>query len=129
MRYYLLISLFAVFLLAGCGSIDSVKDKKDEGDAVVYKTSFENAWVYTKKIFKQSGIEIREENKKKGAIFGKSEPGSSNNGSYVGVWITPINDNQVSVSVYSEMAIHFGYHPTFKPEDFHKEFKMYVDTE
>ena len=87
--------------------------------------------MYTKKIFRENGAEIVESNKNEGSIFGKTErtSGFTTADVYIGVWITPINDKQVDVTVYTANARAPILATGYSESDFHEEFKYYVDSE
>ena len=130
-----LIMLFILSILfLGCAtSIESVRDGKVSGESVVYKTTFENAWAYVKKIFKEEGVTIKEINKDQGSIFGKQSATFVSNGSYIGVWINEVNDNEVNVIAYptgfqiSQSLLDSFF--SLYASDLHEKLKVYVDAE
>jgi uncharacterized lipoprotein len=67
----IMLFILSILFLSCATSIESVRDGKESGESVVYKTTFENAWAYVKKIFKEEGVTIKEINKDQGSIFGK----------------------------------------------------------
>jgi hypothetical protein len=96
---------------------------------VVYKTTFENAWAYVKKIFKEEGVTIKEINKDQGSIFGEQSTTLVQYGSYIGVWIDEVNDNEVNVIAYSKRALATQLASGFSASDLHEKLKVYVDAE
>jgi hypothetical protein len=126
--------LFVLFiltlLLQNCAtSILSVKGKKESGDKRIYNTSFENAWIYAKKIFRETGVDIEEENKNEGSIFGQTSQKLGSYGSFIGVWIDETGESSVSISVYTKRVLATQLSAGFSASDFHEKFKLYVDTE
>lgn len=116
--------IFTLFL--GCGSIKAIKEEKNLAISVKYKTGFNTAWVYTKKILKENGIEIKEENKQNGSIFGEV---TGIGGGYIGVWITATGENEVDVKFHSKKYGATQVINVFSPDEFHKNFQLYIDTE
>ena len=128
-----LIMLFILSILfLGCAtSIESVRNGKESGESVVYKTTFENAWAYVKKIFKEEGITIKEINKDQGSIFGKQSGTLLSPGIYIGVWINDVNDNEVNVITYSKRvsALVGNIFSEISESNLHEKLKVYVDAE
>ena len=128
-----IIMLFILSILfLGCTtSIESVRDGKESGESVIYKTTFENAWAYVKKIFKEEGVTIKEINKDQGSIFGKQSSTLLRPGSYIGVWINKVNDNEVNAIAYSKRvsALEGNIFSETSESILHEKLKVYVDAE
>ena len=130
-----LIMLFILSILfLGCAtSIESVRNGKESGESVVYKTTFENAWAYVKKIFNEEGITIKEINKDQGSIFGKQSGVLLISEIYIGVWFDEVNDNEVNVTAYptgfqiSQSLLDSFF--SLYASDLHEKLKVYVDAE
>ncbi|MCK4560944.1 MAG: hypothetical protein KAV45_14275 [Calditrichia bacterium] len=125
----IMLFILSILFLSCASSIESVRDGKESGESVVYKTTFENAWAYVKKIFKEEGVTIKEINKDQGSIFGEQSATLVNYGSYIGVWIDEVNDNEVNVIAYSKRALATQLASGFSASDLHEKLKVYVDAE
>ena len=128
-----IVAVLIIFILTSCASsIDSVTGGKEYGESRTFNTTFENAWIYTKKIFLESGVKIVKLNRGKGEIFG-SNPlnlGSSSGwGSYIGVWISEVSDSIVNITVYTKRVLAIQISSGFSESDFFDKFKIYVETE
>lgn len=101
-----LVAVLILFILTSCASsIDSAKGQREYGESIVFNTTFENAWIYTKKIFRESGVEVEEENREKGEIFGSTTQKFGSYGSYIGVWISKVSDSKVNITVSTKRVL------------------------
>jgi len=125
----IMLFILSILFLSCATSIESVRDCKESGESVIYKTTFENAWAYVKKIFKEEGVNIREINKDQGSIFGKQSFALGGEGSYIGVWINEVNDNEVNVIAYSKRFYAIQLFSGFSASDLNEKLKGYIDAE
>ena len=124
-----IVAVLIIYILISCAtSIDSVTGGKEYGESRTFNTTFENAWIYTKKIFLESGVEIVKVNRGKGEIFG-SKPKNWDWGSYIGVWISEVSDSKVNITVYTKRVLATQISSGFSESDFFDKFKIYVETE
>lgn len=127
----IMLFILSMLFLSCAPSIESVREGIESGESVVYKTTFENAWAYVKKIFNEEGITIKEINKNQGSIFGKQSGTFFTHGIYIGVWINEVNDNEVNVIAYPNgwQMSHPLLPPPFYASDLHEKLKGYIDAE
>ncbi len=126
----IMLFILSILFFSCATSIESVREGKESGESVVYKTTFENAWAYVKKILKEEGVTIKEINKDQGSIFGKQSGVLITPGIYIGVWFDEVNDNEVNVIAYSKRVLAIGLISLeFSASDLNEKLKVYVDAE
>ena len=125
-----IVAVLIIFLLTSCAtSIDSVKGGKEYGESRTFNTTFENAWIYTKKIFLESGVEIVKFNRGKGEIFGSKSLSLFSYGSYIGVWISEVSDSTANITVYTKRVLATQISSGFSESNYYDKFKIYVEAE
>ncbi|MCW5896605.1 MAG: hypothetical protein KIT50_13500 [Bacteroidetes bacterium] len=123
------IILITSFILIGCATMNTVRNGKDSGTAVVYETSKDNAYSYAMKILREVGGKVSDENAERGEIFGETGAEVGSYGSYIGIWIESVGENKTQVTVYTRRVLATQLTTGISESDFHKKFKLYLDNE
>ncbi len=121
--------LFISLLFGACASINTIRNGKSEGETQLYKTTPENAWVYSLKIFRESGISIEEKNQAAGTLIGSTPAQEGSYGSYLGVWIEKADKDYVGVTVYNRRVLATQLKSGFTSDNFFAKFVRYVEAE
>jgi len=124
-----IIMLVTPLLLIGCATMNTVKSGKDSGTAVVYETTKDNAYSYAKKILREVGGKVSSESEEKGEIFAVTGAEVGSYGSYIGIWVQSVGEKKTEVTVYTRRVLATQLTTGISESDFHKKFKLYLDSE
>jgi hypothetical protein len=129
MKKNLILCIIVSLIFCSCASLNTIKKGKESGEYRLYKTSFDNAWVYSLKIFRESGITIEEQNQMTGAIIGSTPAQMGSYGSYIGVWIENADKGFTKVTVYNRRVLATQLKAGFTADDFFARLDRYVAAE
>ena len=117
--------VIVAMIFYSCAGVNTIRNGKGNGEVRTFNVNYDNAWVYSKKIFIESGIKVEEELPESGTLIGST----AGNGSYLGVWVEKAGENTVKLTVYSRRALATTLYAGFTAEDFFKKFDAYVRSE
>lgn len=126
MKHLLLCSLI-LGVLAGCATMSDVVQSKDQGTAEVYPVTFDQAWQIAMTVFRWEGADAIEEHKDQRYMLTSSGINLVSYGTVMGVWIDPLPDGQMKVTVVTKRRIQTNIATTLTEATFHKRFAQAVE--
>jgi hypothetical protein len=114
--------LLLVFLSA-CATMSDVLKNKENGTAVIYDLSKEQAWKAAITVFRWEGADAIEEHKDEGYMLTSSGMNAVSAGAFMGAWIEP-EGKRVKVTVVTKRKIATNIATTLTETTFHKRFSQ-----
>ena len=97
--------IFLGLLLAGCATLSDVLKDKEEGTVAIYKIDKDSAWDIAKTVLRWEDCETIEENKLSNYMLTTVGRNFISEGSVVGVWVEPVNDEETKITVVSKRKV------------------------
>lgn len=106
----------------GCRSMESVTHAKNEGISMVYPVSRDRAWEVAKRVLIQEGCGGIDERKEEGAMFTSTGMTALTYGTYIGVWVEPIDRESSKVTVCTKRKVAANIATGLTETTFHNRF-------
>ena len=114
-------------LLSGCATMSDVVQSKDQGTSQVYPVTFDQAWTIAMTVLRWEGADAIEEHKDQRYMLTSSGINLVSYGTVMGVWIDPMPDGQMKVTVVTKRRIQTNLATTLTETTFHKRFAQAVE--
>jgi len=114
-------------LLSGCATMSDVMQSKDQGTSQVYPVTFDQAWTISMTVLRWEGADAIEEHKDQRYMLTSSGMNLVTSGSVMGVWVDPMPDGQMKVTVVTKRRIQTNLATTLTETTFHKRFAQAVE--
>ena len=114
-------------LLSGCATMSDVVQSKDQGTSQVYPVTFDQAWTISMTVLRWEGADAIEEHKDQRYMLTSSGMNLVTSGSVMGVWVDPMPDGQMKVTVVTKRRIQTNVATTLTETTFHKRFAQAVE--
>ena len=114
-------------LLSGCATMSDVVQSKDQGTSQVYPVTFDQAWTISMTVLRWEGADAIEEHKDQRYMLTSSGMNLVTSGSVMGVWVDPMPDGQMKVTVVTKRRIQTNLATTLTETTFHKRFAQAVE--
>ena len=105
---------------------DVVKSK-DQGTAVVYPVTQDQAWDIARTVFRWEGADAIEEHRSEGYMLTSSGMNLISAGAVMGAWIDPVDRNSSKVTVVTKRRLSTNLATTLTETTFHKRFAQAVE--
>jgi len=119
--------MFILGLLSGCATMSDVVQSKDQGTSQVYPVTFDQAWTISMTVLRWEGADAIEEHKDQRYMLTSSGMNLVTSGSVMGVWVDPMPDGQMKVTVVTKRRIQTNLATTLTETTFHKRFAQAVE--
>jgi len=123
----LVFCMFILGLLSGCATMSDVVQSKDQGTSQVYPVTFDQAWTISMTVLRWEGADAIEEHKDQRYMLTSSGMNLVTSGSVMGVWVDPMPDGQMKVTVVTKRRIQTNLATTLTETTFHKRFAQAVE--
>ena len=100
-----IISFYTVVFLSACATMTDVLKDKEEGTVATYQIDKETAWDIAKTVLRWENCETIEENKLSNYMLTTVGQNFVSEGSLVGVWVEPLNDNETKITVVTKRKV------------------------
>ena len=130
MRMRLVLTLFILFLLQGCATMnDVVQAKQDgsEGTTFVYDVNKAQAWTIAKTVFRWEGSDTIEEHPEQNYMLTSSGMNLVSWGAVMGAWVNPVDADHTRVTVVTKRRVTINIATTLTEGTFHKRFAQAVE--
>lgn len=114
-------------MLSGCATMSDVVQSKDQGTSQVYPVTFDQAWTIAMTVLRWEGADAIEEHKDQRYMLTSSGINLVSYGTVMGVWIDPMPDGQMKVTVVTKRRIQTNLATTLTETTFHKRFAQAVE--
>ena len=123
----ILIILITVIIFSGCATMTDVLKDKEEGTVATYKIDKDNAWDIAKTVLRWEDCETIEENKLSNFMLTSVGRNFVSEGSLVGVWVEPINDEETKITVVSKRKVQTNLATGLTESTFQESFSKAVE--
>jgi predicted transcriptional regulator len=110
MKGWLAVAIAAV-IVAGCASVDAVRDAKGQGVKRVFRQSAEAVYAATLTVIAKRKLEIVEQDRAAGRLVLTNGASWSSLGEHIAVFVNPTKDRVTSVEIVSKPVLSATFPP------------------
>lgn len=114
-------------ILSSCATMSDVLQSKDEGTVNVYNVNKEAAWEIAVTVLRWEGCETIEQHKNSNYMLTTVGANFVSEGSLVGVWVEPENENSTKITVVTKRKVQTNLATGLTEATFHESFAKGVD--
>jgi len=128
MKIYNFLPFAVVLIITGaCATMTDVLKDKEDGTVAVYKIDSETAWDIAKTVLRWENCETIEENKLSNYMLTTVGRNLVSEGSLVGVWVEPVNDDETKITVVTKRKVQTNLATGLTESTFQESFGKAVE--
>ena len=128
MRIYKYLSiLLTAAIISSCATMTDVLKNKEEGTSAIYSIDKDRAWDIAKTVLRWEDCETIEENKLSNYMLTTVGQNFVSEGSLVGVWVEPVNDQETKITVVTKRKVQTNLATGLTESTFQASFSKAVE--
>jgi len=116
-----------VAVAAGCASVQTALNSKEDGTAKVYPVTESQAWEIAHRVFRWEGADAIEEDRDNHVMMTSTGTDALSYGAVMACWIEPAAGGQTKVTVVTKRRYQLSLFTTLTETTFHHRFAQAVE--